>query len=243
MFDLAVAFATAASGLVAGSMLTLIHKRRTGVTGIGAGADDALSDSGQDGEDGLMICKESAPDDTLRCAEELGHWGWHRAGQASWWGTTWGCDDEAVEPHEHVAASGEAAKPVNANRPRAKQAIRRPAAAEPEGLFDLASLKVSQNGRECRCGSAEQAGQNPVGNPLNEEPSNATTGKAAGNGRRPFLTVPLSINPSESEISAAQFAERWINGYTSGCHVNPHKSQPVFFRGHSPRPWDGPTAA
>jgi hypothetical protein len=224
-------------------MLTLIVKRRTGVTGIGAGADDALSDSGQDSEVGLVICKESAPDDTLRCAEELGHWGWHRAGQASWWGTTWGCDDEAVEPHEHVVASGQAAKPVDANRPRVKQPIRRPTAAEPEGLFDLASLKVSQNSRECRCGSAERAGQNPGANPPNGEPSNATTGKAAGNGRRPFLTVALGTNPSESEISAAQFAERWINGYTSGGHVSPHKSQPVFFRGHSPRPWDGPTAA
>jgi hypothetical protein len=111
MFDLAVAFATAASGLVAGSMLTLVIKRRPGVTGIAAGADDALSDSGQDCEDGLVICKESAPDDTLRCAEELGHWGWHRAGQASWWGATWGCDDDAVEPHGHVAASGEAVSP------------------------------------------------------------------------------------------------------------------------------------
>ncbi len=60
MFDLAVAFATAASGLVAGSMLTLVIKRRTGVTGNGAGADDALSDFGRDCEDGLVICKESA---------------------------------------------------------------------------------------------------------------------------------------------------------------------------------------
>lgn len=240
MLDLALAFATAASGLIAGSTLTLIHKRRIGLAESGAGADDTRPDSRQEPDAGTVICKAPAPDDTLCCTEELGHWGWHRAGTASWWATSWGCDSEAAEPHRPVVGPGEPAKPVEANRPRVKQTPRRPAAAEPEGLFDIASLKAQRNDCECRRGPAERVGQSPGGNPGSRRTSNANRGRSAGRGRRQHLTVPLSANPSESEVSAARFAERWINGYALGCHVSPHRSQPVFFRGQSPRPWDGP---
>jgi hypothetical protein len=57
---------------------------------------------------------------------------------------------------------------------------------------------------------------------------------------RPFLSVPLGSNPSDADVSAARFAEKWINGLPIGSSANPHKSQPVFFRGNSHRPWDGP---
>jgi hypothetical protein len=37
-------------------------------------------------------CEAPSPDDALRCDQEIGHWGWHRNGETSWFGESWDCD-------------------------------------------------------------------------------------------------------------------------------------------------------
>lgn len=38
------------------------------------------------------ICEMFSPDNSLRCSEEIGHYGWHRNGTTSWYGDAWDCD-------------------------------------------------------------------------------------------------------------------------------------------------------
>lgn len=41
------------------------------------------------------ICEAPSPDDSLRCTQEIGHFGWHTSSGASWFGSAWECDQWA----------------------------------------------------------------------------------------------------------------------------------------------------
>lgn len=57
-------------------------------------------------EPDLLICEAPSPDDSLRCSQEIGHFGWHRNGQTTWYGDSWNCDHWA-ETQEAFAADPE----------------------------------------------------------------------------------------------------------------------------------------
>ncbi len=38
---------------------------------------------------GAPLCKEPAPDQSVLCNHELGHYGWHQGGDRSWWRACW----------------------------------------------------------------------------------------------------------------------------------------------------------
>lgn len=40
----------------------------------------------------LLRCDAPAPDDSVRCDQEAGHYGWHRYGATEWFGDSWDCD-------------------------------------------------------------------------------------------------------------------------------------------------------
>ena len=40
----------------------------------------------------ITVCDAPSPDDSLRCDAEIGHFGWHRCSETSWYGDTWAVD-------------------------------------------------------------------------------------------------------------------------------------------------------
>ena len=43
----------------------------------------------------MITCEAPAPDDSLCCNQEIGHTGWHRHAENSWYGDAWNCDHRA----------------------------------------------------------------------------------------------------------------------------------------------------
>ena len=147
MLALALILAIAGTAMVVSSALFLgaVHRNSRS---LGAGASRPALDAGP------ILCEGPSPDDALRCTEEVGHWGWHRHAEASWWGDSWGCDHWAdtqaapteqappiAEPPAQPKGTPEHVVPLEVQMPKAKpipQPPRQPtrlAAPPVEGLF------------------------------------------------------------------------------------------------------------
>lgn len=78
MVALALILAVAGSALFVGAALTFWHRRE---------ARPAPNYREQH-----FVCEAPAPDDSLRCNQPVGHLGWHRNAETSWYGDAWDCD-------------------------------------------------------------------------------------------------------------------------------------------------------
>lgn len=91
MLALALSLAITGSALLVGSILTFRHRR---------------GDTQSNGTT-WMVCEAPSPDDSLNCTQELGHYGWHRSGETSWFGDAWDVDQWADTEEAPIADSAE----------------------------------------------------------------------------------------------------------------------------------------
>lgn len=84
MIDLTLALASAGSALLAGSGVFIWQRHDKAAAAVAA----------------KTVCDVPAPDESLRCTADAGHYGWHTYYKASWYGGVWLCEDrtEVVEP-------------------------------------------------------------------------------------------------------------------------------------------------
>ena len=93
----------------------------------------------------LPKCGTAAPDESMRCTQELGHLGWHRVGVKAWFGECWLEEQTALITHTSEAPPSEAppseappvetppveAPPVDEKPPVAKPPTKKPSARKP----------------------------------------------------------------------------------------------------------------
>ena len=201
MLSLALVLVLAANALVFGTGLVLWVKRTSRNRIEGAAADDSSHALNADS----MPCRVPSPHNAFHCTEPIGHWGWHRDDEVTWWGSAWADDGtKAVSRHSPPSEAKpvpEAAPPTVAEEAPAKPTRRtsRRKPGQPQTSFASSHLGFSFDDPPYRSTNTT------------ERADTTHRAKSAQGKPRPYVVVPLSKNPSPAEISAVRFAEYWMN--------------------------------
>lgn len=207
MLSLALVLVLAANALIFGTGLVLWVKRTSSRRIESAAADDSSHALDADS----MLCRAPSPHNAFHCTEPIGHWGWHRDDEVTWWGDAWADDGKRAS----VRSTRQA--------PRAPEPQPAQETAPPTVVDEAPAEPTGRTSRRKPAPTETSFASSHLGFSFDDPPYKSTKPtdradsaervdpKSAQHEPRPYVVVPLSKNPSPAEISAARFAEYWMN--------------------------------